>query len=49
MHKGSSTPTDMSKINSRKIQSNIENFNKIHALSVSVRIGPVSDTPGALD
>ena len=31
------TPTKMSKINSRQIQGNMENFNKIHALSACVR------------
>ena len=37
IHKGSSTPTKMRKTNGRQIQYNVENFDKIHAWSASVR------------
>ena len=37
IHKGSSMPTKMRKTNSRQIQYNVENFDKIHASSASVR------------
>ena len=37
IHKGSSTPTKMRKMNSGQIQYNVENFDKIHALRASVR------------
>ena len=36
-HKGSSTPTKMRKTSNRQIQYNVENFDKIHASSASVR------------
>ena len=36
-HKGSSTPTKMRKTSNRQIQYNVDNFDKIHASSASVR------------
>ena len=36
-HKGSSTPTKTRKTSNRQIQYNVENFDKIHASSASVR------------
>ena len=36
-HKGSSTTTKMRKTSNRQIQYNVENFDKIHAWSASVR------------
>ena len=36
IHEESSTPTSMSKINSRQIQSNIENFEEIRVLNAEV-------------
>ena len=36
-HKGSSTPTKTRKTSNRLIQYNVENFDKIHASSASVR------------
>ena len=37
INKGSSTPTKMRKTSNRQIQYNVENFDKIHASSASVR------------
>ena len=36
-HKGSSTPTKTRKTSNKQIQYNVENFDKIHASSASVR------------
>ena len=43
IHKGSSTPTKITKINSKQIQYKVENFNKIHVLSAGVRIGQANN------
>ena len=43
IHKGSSTPTKMSKLNSRQIHSNVKNFDEIHVLSAR-KIGPANNT-----
>ena len=44
IRKGSSTPTEMRKINGRQIQHNVENFDEIHVLSASGEIGPANNT-----